>query len=527
VEELGIPRSTLQYWIERKDAIDADPVVTAFFESPSGTAYMHRLALGAHFVMTLTGSCSVRHVCQFFELSGLDRFLASSYGAQQKVSGELQRCIIEFDEEEKHRLAEKMSYKEITVCQDETFHPETCLVAIEPDSNFIILEKYADSRKASEWTQCMKDATKSLPVKIIQSTSDEGKGILHHVKKDLGAHHSPDVFHVQHEIVKGSSAPLSRKTKKAEDDLQNASDHLIRCTREKEDYENSEMRRGRPPQFDKRIEHARIQVEAATDCLEKTKANQSQMKAMIEKISDSYHPVDIETGMPKDAQEVSDSLNECFLQIETVASEAALSEPSFKRIRKAKKVTADMVATIAFFWVYVRAKVSALSLDPNIETVVIEKLIPAIYLRHASKKAKSADMRQRIHKQSEHILHSLQDIDSPFIGLEPDKLALILKVSEECACLFQRSSSCVEGRNGQLSLRHHSLHRLSNRKLSALTTVHNYFIKRNNGTTPAERFFTSKPRDLFEFLLTKVDLAGRPAQKRVKLLQRQLLQPIT
>ena len=517
----------MQYWIERKDAIDADPVVTAFYESPSGTAYMHRLALGAHFVMTLTGSCSVRHVCQFFELTGLDRFIASSYGAQHKVSGELERCIIAFDKEEKRRLAEKMPHKEITVCQDETFHPETCLVAIEPDSNYIILEKYANSRKASEWTQCMKDATKDLPVEIIQSTSDEGKGILHHVKKDLGAHHSPDVFHVQHEIIKGSSAPLSRKTKKAEDDFQNASERLIRCTREKEDYENGETRCGRPPHFDKRIEQARIQVEAATDCLEKAKSNQTQMKAMVEKISDNYHPVDIETGRPKNAEEVSTSLSECFLQIETVASEAALSEPSFKRIRKAKKVMADMVATIAFFWIYVRAKVGALCLDPNIETVVIEKLIPAIYLRHASKKAKSADIRQRIHKQSEHILHSLQDINSPFIGLEPEKLALILKVSEECASLFQRSSSCVEGRNGQLSLRHHSLHRLSNRKLAALTTVHNYFIKSKDGTTPSERFFGSKPRELFEFLLTKVDLAGRPAQKRVKLPQPLLLQNIT
>jgi len=42
-----------------------------------------------------------------------------------------------------------MPQKEITVCQGETLHPETCLVAIEPVSNFILLEKYADSRKAS------------------------------------------------------------------------------------------------------------------------------------------------------------------------------------------------------------------------------------------------------------------------------------------------------------------------------------------------------------------------------------------
>ncbi len=53
----------------------------------------------------------------------------------------------------------------------------------------------------------------------------------------------------------------------------------------------------------------------------------------------------------------------------------------------------------------------------------------------------------------------------------------------------------------KLSLRHHSLHRLSNRKLSALTAVHNYFIRRPDRTTAAERFFGTKPREMFDFLL--------------------------
>jgi len=33
----------------------------------------------------------------------------------------------------------------------------------------------------------MHGALKNLPVKVIQSTSDEGKGILNHVKNGLGA----------------------------------------------------------------------------------------------------------------------------------------------------------------------------------------------------------------------------------------------------------------------------------------------------------------------------------------------------
>ena len=83
-------------------------------------------------------------------------------------------------------------------------------------------------------------------------------------------------------------------------------------------------------------------------------------------------------------------------------------------------------------------------------------------------------------------------------------------MARECAAIFQRSSSCTEGRNGQLSLYHHGLHLLSDRKLRALTILHNYFIQRPDGTTAAERFFGSKPPDLFEWLLERVAIPARP-----------------
>ena len=91
---------------------------------------------------------------------------------------------------------------------------------------------------------------------------------------------------------------------------------------------------------------------------------------------------------------------------------------------------------------------------------------------------------------------------------------LIESVATECAHLFQRSSSCTEGRNGQLALRHHGLHRISHRKLNALTAVHNFFLTRPDGSTAAQRFFEQPHRNLFDYLLDHVDLPGRPAQQR-------------
>jgi len=109
-----------------------------------------------------------------------------------------------------------------------------------------------------------------------------------------------------------------------------------------------------------------------------------------------------------------------------------------------------------------------------------------------------------------------KSIKDAFPGIAQRDLPQLENTVKECANLFQRSSSCVEGRNGQISLRHHSFHRLSTRKLSALTAVHIFFIKRMDGTTAVERFFDKKPREMFEFLLESVNIPGRPAKKEEK-----------
>ena len=93
-------------------------------------------------------------------------------------------------------MAAEMKPKQICVAQDETEHERSCLVAIEPVSNYILLEKYAGDRQAETWNQEMSKAVAGKPIEIVQSTSDEGRGIISHVKNRLGAHHAPDVFHV-------------------------------------------------------------------------------------------------------------------------------------------------------------------------------------------------------------------------------------------------------------------------------------------------------------------------------------------
>lgn len=513
-EELKIPRSTLQHWLERKASLDAEPEVVAFFESCVGVAFLHRLVLAAHFVITLLGPSGIRRVCLFLELTGLDRFVAASYGIQQQVSVAMEEAIVAFDKEEKTRLATDMKPKQITVCEDETFHPEVCLVAIEPVSNFILLERYADNRKAETWNQAVAEATEGLSVEIVQSTSDEGKGLLCHVQEELGVHHSPDVFHVQHELVKGTSGALASKKRQAEEALAQAAKQASRHQEKKEailEKENSECLL----ELYEQIEQAQEQVREAQQALETAAGHQERARKAIQGISEVYHPYDLETGAPKSAQEVSAALEQHFVEIETVAAEAQLSERCVKRIEKAKRVMVEMVATVAFFLLTVRVKVEALSLAPEVENAMYHNLIPAIYLHAVAEKTQDVEQRPALQRKAGELLAPLlMSSHSSLADLVAEEKVVLETVAQECAQLFQRSSSCVEGRNGYLALYHHSLHRLGDRKLAALTTVHNYFVKRQDGTTAAERFFGSRPRDLFGWVLDQVDLPGYPAQKR-------------
>lgn len=175
-----------------------------------------------------------------------------------------------------------------------------------------------------------------------------------------------------------------------------------------------------------------------------------------------------------------------------------------------------MIATQTFYFKTIKAKIEALTLQEEVEKVIYNQLIPALYLDLVASKAKTAEKRREVRCQSEQLLEGLKVDSSPIWQLSEDELETVPGVALECAQLFQRSSSCVEGRNGQLSLRHHSLHRMTNRKLNALTVVHNYFLKRSDGTTAAERFFDCKPKELFNYLLTQIPLPPRPAKKRKK-----------
>ncbi len=513
-EQLGVPRSTLQHWRQRQARLEAEPAVVRFFESPEGLMFLHRLQVAAHVVIALSGSGGIRQVRRLLELSGVDRFIASSYSAQRRVGAAVETETVDFGQRQRACLAEAMPARRISVCQDETFHPEPCLVAIEPVSNFILLERYAPNRTAGEWDAAMAQALEGLPVEVVQSTSDQARAIRCHVEKSLGAHPSPDLFHVQQDLVKGTGSALQARLRRADEALLEASTALERLERKPALDEGSDTDRCSPPDRERALERAQWRVAAAELAFEQAQAQRTEARESIRTLNRAYHPYDLNSARPRSRADVQRDLEQAFDRLEKLAATASLSQRCCERIAKARRVLNDMLATVSFFILTVTARIEALELPPDVEHAVFNQLIPALYLRRVAEKTETADERRRLRQRAADLLAALNAPGAPLSGLPHEDSVWIEQVATDCADLFQRSSSCVEGRNGQLALHHHHLHRLRPRKLAALTTVHNYFIQRSDGTTPAERFFGRRPDDLFEWLLDRVPMPARPARKR-------------
>lgn len=104
-----------------------------------------------------------------------------------------------------------------------------------------------------------------LNCQVMQSTSDEAPGLLASVAHHLGAHHSPDGFHVQHALSQAVSAPLAAKERAAHKALETAQETLEQV-QERLDNTNGEPDKrgpGRPPQVAVSLEQAAQAVETA------------------------------------------------------------------------------------------------------------------------------------------------------------------------------------------------------------------------------------------------------------------------
>jgi hypothetical protein len=490
-QKLAVPRSTLQAWQAYHESLDEHPAVVAFFQSSPGLAFMHRLVLGIHLVCTEVGACGIRLVCLLLQLTGLDRFVGASYGTQQQVNRQVEEAIVTYRREESARLARDMPTKNITLAKDETFTGGLCLVAMDPESNSIILEQAAQGRDQDTWQALMGQALSGLHCSVMQSTSDEAPGLLASVEHSLGAHHSPDLLHVQHALVKAVSGPMATKQRAAGKAATEAQETLEQVQKQRQGAggEPENCGPGRPPKALASLEQAEQRAQMASLEHQRMSAQREQVAQSIRAIGQAYHCVDLERGVRRNGTLIAADIQAQIDRVCTVAHHEGLSQTCLERIEKAERVVPKMQATIEFVSGYVRQQVRQLDLTPPVSYAMHAHLIPSFSLERVAQ-TRTVSAGEPLRELAERLRTPLFGPGGVLAELSPTEQSQLYQQAKTLAAVFQRSSSNVEGRNGYLSLRNHQLRGLDRpRKRACLTAVHNFFLTRADGTTAAQRFF--------------------------------------
>jgi uncharacterized protein DUF6399 len=488
--------------------------LVAFVEGPTGLAFPHRWVGACPRTFTQRGACGLRRVRESLRRTGLNHFVASSFGSQHAIARQLERAILDSGARQRGLLAAQMMPQPITVCEDETFHPPVCLVSIGPVSDLILLEVDRQGRDAASWTPRLTTALEGLPVAVARVTSDPAKGPLAHARDGLGAHQGPDLVHVQHDVSKATGRALRARTHRARTDLDGACRQTQRWLARRDADARGQRRPGRPPDFPRPIAEGRALEPARAARREAAPQRQERMRQAIRGGGDDYPPFDLSHGRPCDANEARQRLTARFAAIERIAEDADLATPARERIGEARRVLDALVATIAWVWLVVRTRVAPPHLSPELGRVLLGRLIAGLYLERVAAQARSRAERAIITPVAEGLLAQARAPDGPLAALPAEHREALEREAAWCADVFPRSSSCVEGRDGRLALGHHHLHRLRPGKLKVLTILHNDLIRRPDGTPAAERFFGAKPRDLFESVPDRLDVAARPAAPR-------------
>ena len=487
---LEVPFSTMHSWKIQENNQEIDLELTKFISTPAGQIFLNRLLFSVHMAIRY-GHGGIRGLQEFLQLSQLNKFVASSIGALHAFVARSEEHILTFGANQEILLAQNLKQRKITAALDEMYrghHP--CLVAIEIISGYILLEKFTDNRTKETWVNELKPKLEKLDVQLDQVVSDLCGGIRA-CSKELGAVHIPDIFHGQQEITKATSAPLSSQEKAFKIALDDAEKKLQKAVKKHgENSQKSQKARGI-------CNLRRVGYEARRDRHRKVRAAKKELGRID-------HPINLKTGKLKTSDEVKEKFHEQFAMIEECAKEADLSASCIKRLAKARRTFDRIWAYMAYFLVFFATYMQDLNLKLDQKQFFEEVIFPLSYLYMIWKRLSKKD-REELQPLKEQLQKKFED--GPYEDREKEEWMI---KGRECAEKFQRSSSCVEGRNGVLSLYHHRFCRLNQRSCQALTVVHNFHLKRSDGGTAASRFFGCEHANLFESLVMNVRIPEKP-----------------
>jgi hypothetical protein len=340
---------------------------------------------------------------------------------------------------------------------------------------------------------------------VLYLVSDRAKALVKLAQTGLDCLSIPDLFHLSHDLAKGYSLSIFGRLRQAQQALTQAQEHLARAAA------------SHPVGV--KVQQAQAVVETHQAEVERWQAVRSAYRTHLANLSLILHPWSLLDSTRQTSTEV-----ECRLKVEVTALETLIATHGLPAkddtLTKVRKQLAGISALVDFWWQTVEHDLEDIALTSSWKDWVDECLLPLMYWQEQLSRTRCPGQKAQIALALKVIQEAFER--HPCTGrLRPEVLADWKRWAADHAKAFQRASSAVEGRNGDLSQMQHNHRGLPQCRYPVWTALHNFDCRASDGTTPASRFFRQEFPDLFESVLAQIDELPWPRQRQQAMVVRE------
>ncbi len=503
----GIPRSTAHRYKVRIGERTQYPE-SHLWEREEGHQWLCVLVFATVYVFGIMRGVGAESLSLFFTLLHIQTHIGVSPSAIRAIRRDMEAHLIQHQaEQEQAYVHQAKCDREICVGADETFFHEMFLVFMDLPSGYLFVEETADDRTYDTWKACTQQRLQQLGMTVRYVVSDRAKALIQLATDGVDCLSIPDLFHASHEVSNVFGARLHRQRQRLQKKLSQAAAQLATL---------HQLTNVAPEIASQQEVIAQLTQES-----QPIAAGIDTYTTLLHRISLCVHPFPLSSAVqPVTSADIRQALHAIAKSLEELRVAYDLTD-SQERLAKFTKQIDDLAAVIDGWWLWVEDCLDPYELEEEEAMWLREGLLPTIYWRQQAERTKQPVLKQRYQQAAEQAQGKLKRHPHTQHVTEGD-LAYWQPWAEWMVTKFQRSSSAVEGRNGYLSQMHHTGRGIAPQRVQALTVIHNFGLRRPDGTTAAQRLFGREFPNLFEWVVSQMGELPLPRKARVSV-ERELL----
>ena len=464
---------------------------SALWETEAGEAWLKLLMVAVLYSFGMECHVGADKLSRFFKLIRIDTHVGISSSALRQQLSRMESLLPLFQQRCESGVSAQT--RSAVVAMDETFFGDfLILVLMDLSSGYLLLEDISQDRRFDTWYEKAVPRLNELGIDVNHAVSDRAKALIKLAITGFECQSGADVFHAQQDVSKWLGATLGRRHEQAKTQLETAEVLL----QKKSDNNLAEL----------------VQVVDAERACKQIQETRADYHENLAGIAEDVHPFSLPSRQPNRAEQVTFSLEKRAQAFEKIAQSQAIADLK-QTMNKFRNQLKDLAANVETWWLWVMEILAGLSVDETTQYWLTHALLPTVYWHQQLHKTQNPGQREKYRQAWQQAAQNLQT-DAFTATLPESELQRWLEWAEWMARNFHRSSSAVEGRNGYLSQMYHNGRGLTEKRLRALTVIHNYGLKRADGTTAAMRLFGQTFPDLFSWLVDEMGVLPLPRKGR-------------